>query len=66
MSCGYKRSSRCRRECRNLYSRKSGPSSYEHTRCCLSPVVVAPPTTDAQVNAGTILGITSMFARGRY
>jgi hypothetical protein len=30
------------------------------------PVVVAPPPTDAQVIAGTILGIASMFARGRY
>jgi hypothetical protein len=30
------------------------------------PVVVAPPPTDAQVIAGTILGITSMFARPHY
>src|SRR6516162_4573237 len=29
------------------------------------PVVVAPPT-DAQVIAGTVLGIASMFARGRH
>ena len=30
-----------------------------------APVVVVPPPTDAQVIAGTILGIASMFARGR-
>jgi hypothetical protein len=30
------------------------------------PVVVMPPPTDAQVIAGTILGIASMFGRGRY
>ena len=29
------------------------------------PVIVAPPPTDAQVIAGTILGIASMFANGR-
>jgi len=28
-----------------------------------APVIVAPPPTDAQVIAGTILGIASMFAR---
>src|SRR6516165_4543293 len=28
------------------------------------PVVAAPPPTDAQVIAGTILGIAGMFARG--
>ena len=31
-----------------------------------APVVVVPPPTDAQVIAGTVLGIASMFARGRY
>ena len=30
------------------------------------PVVVVPPPTDAQVIAGTILGVASMFAHGRY
>jgi hypothetical protein len=30
------------------------------------PVVVVPPPTDAQVIAGTILGIASMFARPHY
>lgn len=30
------------------------------------PVVVAPPPTDAQVIAGTILGIAGMFAHGRH
>jgi hypothetical protein len=30
------------------------------------PVVVAPPPTDAQVIAGTVLGIASMFAHGRH
>jgi len=29
------------------------------------PVIVAPPPTDAQVIAGTILGIAGMFANGR-
>jgi hypothetical protein len=29
------------------------------------PVVVVPPPTDAQVIAGTILGIAGMFANGR-
>lgn len=29
------------------------------------PVVVMPPPTDAEVIAGTVLGIASMFARGR-
>ena len=29
------------------------------------PVIVAPPPTDAQVIAGTVLGIASMFANGR-
>ena len=31
-----------------------------------SPVIVAPPPTDAQVIAGTVLGIASMFARPHY
>jgi len=31
-----------------------------------APVVAVPPPTDAQVIAGTVLGIASMFARGRY
>jgi hypothetical protein len=31
-----------------------------------SPVVVVPPPTDAQVIAGTVLGIASMFAHGRH
>ena len=30
------------------------------------PVVVMPPPTDAQVIAGTILGIAGMFANGRH
>ena len=30
------------------------------------PVVVVPPPTDAQVIAGTILGIANMFAHGRH
>jgi hypothetical protein len=30
------------------------------------PVVVMPPPTDAEVIAGTVLGIAGMFARGRY
>jgi hypothetical protein len=30
------------------------------------PVVVVPPPTDAQVIAGTILGIAGMFARPHY
>jgi hypothetical protein len=30
------------------------------------PAVVAPPPTDAQVIAGTILGIAGMFANGRH
>jgi hypothetical protein len=29
-------------------------------------VVVVPPPTDAEVVAGTVLGIASMFARGRH
>jgi hypothetical protein len=31
-----------------------------------APVVVLPPPTDAEVVAGTVLGIASMFARGRH
>ena len=31
-----------------------------------TPVAVTSPPTDAQVIVGTILGIASMFARGRY
>jgi hypothetical protein len=31
-----------------------------------APMVAAPPPMDAQVIAGTILGVASMFARGRY
>jgi hypothetical protein len=30
------------------------------------PVVVAPPPTDAQVIAGTVLGIANMFAHRRH
>jgi hypothetical protein len=29
-------------------------------------MVAAPPPTDAQVIAGTVLGIASMFANGRH
>jgi len=37
-----------------------GPPAYG------GPVVVVPPPTDAQVIAGTILGIAGMFAHGRH
>jgi hypothetical protein len=39
---------------------------FERLRGAGPPVVVAPPPTDAKVIAGTILGVASMFARGRY
>ena len=66
MSCGLQEIKRRRRECRNLYSRKLAQAVMSTPDVACRPVVVAPPPTDAQVNAGTILGITSMFARGRY
>jgi hypothetical protein len=31
-----------------------------------APVVVVPPPTDAEVIAGTVLGIVGMFANGRH
>jgi hypothetical protein len=41
------------------------PPPYAYGPVYGPPVVVVPPPTDAQVIAGTIFGIASMFANGR-
>jgi len=52
----------------NLWREKTNlRTGSERLRGVGPPVVVAaPPPTDAQVIAGTILGVASMVARGRH
>jgi hypothetical protein len=56
----------------NVYAPYGMPPGYFYgppppPPCCYEgPMVVVPPPTDAQVIAGTIFGIASMFARPHY